>query len=169
MEQDAAQLVADIDRLGDGYTTLAGLVGTPLILWSVTITAAVLVCQHCAAGGTWAWSYQRINASVLCIVAGLAAGLLTAHAAVQQFRLDLVVATYAARKTEACRKFEQAIANGKVISLSRDVVDDILRRDCNYLRLMIASEQPGSRLKFVRRYEPGPKGAQLDYNVGVPR
>ena len=162
MEQDAAQLVADIDRLGDGYTTLAGLVGTPLVFWSIGITAAVLVCQHCAAGGTWAWSYQRI-------VAGLAAGLLTAQAAVQQFRLDLVVATYAVRKTEACRKFEQAIADGKVVSLSRDVVDDILRRDCNYLRLMIASEQPGSRLKFVRRYEPGPKGAQLDYNVGVPR
>ena len=169
MEQDAAQSVADIDRLGNGYATLAGLVGTPLVLWSVGLVAAMLISQHCAAGGTWAWSRQRIGASVLCIAAGLVAGALTAHAAIQRFHLDLVVATYAARKAEACQKLEQAIANGRVVSLSRGVIRDILRPDCNYRRLEIASEEPGSRLRFVKRKELGPRGAPLDDKIGVPR
>lgn len=63
----------------------------------------------------------------------------------------------------------QAIAEGKVISLSRDVIHDILRPDCDYQKLMIASEQPGSRLRFVTRYELGPRGGPLDYKIGIPR
>ncbi len=53
MEQDAAQLIAEIDRLGNGYATLAGLVGRPVVLWSVLITAVVLGYSCCAAGGIW--------------------------------------------------------------------------------------------------------------------
>lgn len=169
MDQDASQLLVAIDHLGNGYTTLAGLVGTPLVLWSVLVATVVLAYSYSAAGGTWAWSFRRLSASIICLGAGVAIGMLTAQAAIQRFHLDAVVATYAARRTEACQNFEKAIAEGKVLSLSRYVVDDILRQDCNYLRLMIASEQPGSRIRFVRRYEPGGKGAQLDYNIGVPR
>lgn len=139
MDQDASQLLETIDRLGDGYTTLAGLVGTPLVLWSVFVAMVVLAYSYFAAGGTWAWSFRRLSASIICLGAGLAIGMLTAQAAIQRFHLDVVVATYVARRTEACQAFEKAIAEGKVISLSRDVVDDILRRDCNYLRLMLCA------------------------------
>lgn len=64
------QLIAEIDRLGNGYATLAGLVGRPVVLWSVLITAVVLGHSCCAAGGNLAWSFQRTSASVLCIAGG---------------------------------------------------------------------------------------------------